>query len=107
MTADRLPHEETRERATNASASGSVIPTAAEYGPPVAKTRAQQVADFQLALEMFDVGVELMRQNLRRKFPRASPRLIDAKLQAWLLHRPGAEHGDAAGRPSKRLVRSS
>jgi hypothetical protein len=39
-----------------------------------------------------------MRQNLRRRDPAASDHDIDAQLQAWLLHRPGAENGDCPGR---------
>jgi hypothetical protein len=56
------------------------------------------------ALELHEVGVELMRQNLRRRHPDASDDLIDDLLTDWLRTRPGAEHGDGAGRPSERLL---
>lgn len=57
------------------------------------------------ALELHDVGVELMRQNLRRRHPDASEKEIDDLLADWLRTRPGAEHGDAEGRPSTRALR--
>lgn len=50
------------------------------------------------ALDLHETGVEIMRQNLRRRDPAASDHDIDAQLQAWLLHRPGAENGDCPGR---------
>lgn len=55
------------------------------------------VAKLRLALELSDLGVALMRQNLRRRHAAASETEIDARLRAWLLHRPGAADGDAAG----------
>lgn len=56
------------------------------------------------ALELHEVGVELMRQNLRRGHPDASDETIEQLLTDWLRTRPGAEHGDAAGRPSTRVL---
>lgn len=56
------------------------------------------------ALELHEVGVELMRQNLRRRHPHASDETIEQLLTDWLRTRPGAEHGDAAGRPSTRVL---
>ncbi|UQA56200.1 hypothetical protein [Polyangium aurulentum] len=53
----------------------------------------------RLAFELHDAGVALMRQNLRRRLPAASEEEIDARLAAWLKERPGAELGDAEGRP--------
>lgn len=50
------------------------------------------------ALDLHEVGVDLMRQNLRRRHPRSSDEDIDARLKAWLLTRPGAEAGDCPGR---------
>ncbi|RKY21772.1 MAG: hypothetical protein DRQ55_03245 [Planctomycetota bacterium] len=52
----------------------------------------------RLALDLFESGVALMRQNLRRERPSASESEIEAALVAWLRTRPGAEHGDAVGR---------
>jgi hypothetical protein len=40
-----------------------------------------------------------MLQNLRRRFPDASEEEIEWRLAAWLKERPGAEFGDAEGRP--------
>ncbi len=48
---------------------------------------------------MFATGVDLMRQNLRRRHPEADDGEIERLLAAWLVERPGAEHGDAAGTP--------
>ncbi len=50
------------------------------------------------ALDLSEVGIALMRQNLRRRFPETSEHDIDLRLRAWVQHRPGAEHGDAVGR---------
>jgi hypothetical protein len=47
---------------------------------------------------MFDIGVEMMRQNLRRAHPTLTDTEIEARLTAWLSERPGAEFGDAVGR---------
>jgi len=56
-------------------------------------------AKLRLALSLFESGVALMRQNLRRHHPEDSDARIEELLVAWLRTRPGAEHGDAAGRP--------
>ncbi len=53
----------------------------------------------RLTLEMFEVGENLMRERLRRENPLADDAEIEARLIAWLRERPGAEHGDAIGRP--------
>ena len=55
-------------------------------------------AGFQTTLDLFSMGVELMRQNLRRADPEASADEIDGRLQNWLQERPGAEFGDCTGR---------
>jgi len=60
---------------------------------------AEAVERLRLALDLFAAGEALMREGLRRRFPSASPAEIDDRLDAWLAERPGAEHGDAAGRP--------
>jgi hypothetical protein len=56
----------------------------------------------RLALELFDAGCEMMRQNLRRAHPDASEADIDEMFGEWLQTRPGAELGDAEGIPGKR-----
>jgi hypothetical protein len=50
-------------------------------------------------LDLFDAGVDLMRQNLRREYPQANEDEIDRRLRRWLHERPGAESGDSPGRP--------
>jgi hypothetical protein len=54
---------------------------------------------FRTTLDLFDTGVDLMRQNLRRQHPQANEDAIDRRLRQWLLERPGAELGDSPGRP--------
>jgi len=51
------------------------------------------------AFEMFELGVEMMAANLRRRHPHASPEEIERLIDAWLLERPGAEQGDGPGVP--------
>ena len=71
-----------------------------------ATLRTMSPADkLRAALELHEVGVALMRQNLRRRHPGESDEMIDERLTHWLRTRPGAEHGDAAGRPSTRVLR--
>lgn len=53
----------------------------------------------RLALDLYEAGESLMRQNLRRQFPAAGAEEIERRLVAWLHQRPGAEQGDAWGRP--------
>ena len=56
------------------------------------------IESFRATLDLFQAGVEMMRQNLRRRYPKASDSEIDRLLREWLLERPGAESGDAPGR---------
>ncbi len=51
----------------------------------------------EMALDLHDAGVMIMRENLVRRMPRASDAEIDEALSAWLANRPGAEHGDGVG----------
>ena len=53
---------------------------------------------FALTCELFEAGLELMLQNLRRQNPQASEAEIAAALSRWLRTRPGAEIGDTVGR---------
>jgi hypothetical protein len=55
-------------------------------------------AKLRLALDLFDSGVAMMRETLRRRFPDASDQTIAEVLAGWLRERPGAEHGDTDGR---------
>ncbi|MGH9200832.1 MAG: hypothetical protein ACRD2A_06315 [Vicinamibacterales bacterium] len=50
-------------------------------------------------VDLFDTGLELIRQNPRREHPLATTTEVEARLHQWLHHRPGAEHGDCPGRP--------
>jgi len=54
---------------------------------------------FRLTLDLFDTGLQLMRQNLCRIDPHADQEEIDRRLRAWIRERPGAEYGDCPGRP--------
>jgi hypothetical protein len=65
--------------------------------------RMSPAEKFRAALELHEAGVAVMRQNLRRRNPGASVAKIEELLSAWLRTRPGAEHGDTAGRPTSRL----
>jgi hypothetical protein len=56
-------------------------------------------ARFQTTLALFEMGETMLRQKLRRKHPEASAAEIEAHVREWLARRPGAEHGDAVGRP--------
>ena len=70
---------------------------------PIRKTAGSgsEAAERQrLALDLFEAGEAMMRQNLRRRFPSASTEEIEERLAAWLSERPGAEYGDAVGRPT-------
>ncbi len=68
------------------------------YNRPMASGRPDHERALSATLDLFDVGVTLMRQNLRRLHPEASEVEIDRRLQEWLRERPGAEAGDAVGR---------
>ena len=65
-----------------------------------AKPSAETMRDRLLAaFEMFELGVDMMAANLRRRHPHASPEEIERLIDAWLLERPGAEEGDGPGVP--------
>lgn len=52
------------------------------------------VERLRTTLDLFDAGVTLYRQTLRRRFPEKSEREIDRLVNQWLSQRPGAELGD-------------
>jgi hypothetical protein len=56
------------------------------------------VENLRVAFELHEAGVEMKRQNLRRRFPDADETEIEAGVRAWLQERPGAEHGDGPGK---------
>ena len=53
----------------------------------------------QTAFDLFDLGVAMMAQRIRREAPDASDEEVRQRLRVWLQSRPGAEHGDGEGRP--------
>ena len=53
---------------------------------------------FRTTLDLFNTGLDVMRQNLRRNHPEADEDEIDRLLRQWLHERPGAESGDGQGR---------
>ena len=60
----------------------------------------------EIALELFESGVAMMRENLKRQHPSESHAQIEERLRQWIRHRPGAEDGDCVGRkidPSTRF----
>jgi hypothetical protein len=65
--------------------------------------KALAARKLQLALNMYEMGETFVRQRLRRQRPDADPEDIEAEVRAWRTSRPGAPHGDAVGRPSRRF----
>ena len=65
-------------------------------------------ARLEAALEMWDDGVQLKRESLRRADPAASEAELDARIGTWLAERAGDDHGDIqlpAGSPLSILWR--
>ncbi|MGI9003805.1 MAG: hypothetical protein ACR2GH_19505 [Pseudonocardia sp.] len=56
------------------------------------------------AFELHELSVRMQRQRFHRDNPDVSDDNLDVFVQAWLQERPGAEHGDAAGSPSRRFT---
>jgi hypothetical protein len=56
-------------------------------------------ARLRTALDLCALAESMRLAQLRREHPDASKDELEAMLIAWLEHRPGAEHGDAWGRP--------
>lgn len=53
---------------------------------------------FRTTSDLFDTGLKLKRQNLRRVQPEASDEEIERQLREWLRHPPWAPQGDGPGR---------
>ena len=53
---------------------------------------------FCATLDLFQTGVDVMRQNLRRRHRDATEQEIEHLLGRWMRKRPGAEAGDCPGR---------
>jgi hypothetical protein len=62
------------------------------------------VEAFRATLDLFETGLDLMRENLRRSHPESGDEEIERLLRVWLRDRPGAESGDCLGRPVIRLA---
>jgi hypothetical protein len=62
----------------------------------------------EIAIDLLDLGEQLLRQRLRRDRPGISAAALEAEVTKWLRKRPGAERGDADGRvvrwPRRRRV---
>lgn len=64
-----------------------------------AEEKKKAAERLRIAFDLHEAGVRMMRQTLRRRHPDASEEEVQRRLIAWLHERPGAEHGDAVGRP--------
>jgi hypothetical protein len=53
----------------------------------------------RLALELAELGEAMYRQRLRREQPSLTEEQINAVVDTWRQTRPGAESGDAVGKP--------
>ena len=63
-----------------------------------ARSTADIAAAFRTTLDLFEAGVAMKRQSLRRSHPDATDEEIERRLRHWLHERPGAEYGDSPGR---------
>jgi hypothetical protein len=66
----------------------------------VSAAREKAAVRLRMALDLFETGLEMMRQKLRRDHPDLADHEVEARLGSWLRERPGAEFGDAVGRPA-------
>lgn len=55
------------------------------------------------AFDLHAFGVRIYRQRLRLDHPERTDEQIDAAVDVWLRHRPGAELGDGVGVASRRF----
>jgi hypothetical protein len=55
---------------------------------------------FRIVLDLFEAGVRLRRETLRRTHPGVSPDRLEELLAEWLRDRPGAREGDGPSRAS-------
>jgi hypothetical protein len=56
-------------------------------------------ARLRTALDLCALGESVRLAQLKRERPEATEAELEAAFVAWLESRPGAEHGDAWGRP--------
>jgi hypothetical protein len=64
-----------------------------------ASTLTTAVDRIRVALELTQLAEQMLRQRLRRTRPDLDDSAIEREVDAWYMARPGAEHGDAFGRP--------
>jgi hypothetical protein len=60
--------------------------------------RAARTHGVEIALQLYDLAEQVLRQRLRRESPRRSHKVIEREVNRWRVARPGAENGDAPGR---------
>lgn len=59
--------------------------------------REAVIERMRLTFELYEASVQMMRLNLRRRYPDAEDAEIERRIGEWLRTRPGAEHGDVSG----------
>jgi len=98
LDAERTPWR-SRKTASPRAQHGKPAVATPDYHVPMHEDAA---ARLRVALELHDLGEQMMRQRLRRERPQISDAELEDAVGAWLRERPGAEHGDAAGSLSDR-----
>lgn len=53
---------------------------------------------FRTVVDLWETGVAIRRQAIRRSMPGASDDEVEQRLRRWLQERPGAEQGDGPQR---------
>ena len=53
----------------------------------------------RMAIELYGAAESLLRERLRDEHPEETEEQIELRIREWLHRRPGAEAGDAKGRP--------
>lgn len=61
--------------------------------------RRRAAGRLRLALDMAATAEAMVRARLERELPGADAAEIERRIVEWYGQRPGAEHGDAVGRP--------
>lgn len=56
-------------------------------------------ARLRMAFEMAEMGARMVEAKYRREHPDATDEAVADHIARWWGDRPGAPHGDAAGRP--------
>lgn len=60
---------------------------------------------FRQTIELMDLGFALMRENLKRRFPKATKAELDQKFSDWLCSRPPMSGTDLRVTTGKRAAR--